>query len=98
MISRNREANQSPGPLRWRVFTATRPGLSRDALPPGLESLTWVANSATLIQGERDAVLVDTFLTIAQSTKLADEVAATARNLKYIYLTHGHGDHCFGST
>jgi glyoxylase-like metal-dependent hydrolase (beta-lactamase superfamily II) len=77
------------------VFTATRPGLSRD-LPPGLEPLTWVANSATLIQGERDAVLVDTFLTREQSARLADEIAATGKNLTYIYVTHGHGDHCFG--
>src|SRR4030081_1876023 len=45
--------------LRYKVFTATRPGLSRD-VPPGKESLMWVANSAPLIYGERDAVLVDT--------------------------------------
>ncbi len=34
-----------PGVLRYKVFTATRPGLSRD-LPPGKESLMWVANSS----------------------------------------------------
>ena len=49
--------------LRYKVFTVTRPGLNRD-VPPGKESLLWVANSATLIYGERDAVLVDTFLTV----------------------------------
>jgi len=53
--------------LRYKVFTATRPGLNRD-LPPGKESLMWVANSATLIYGERDAVLVDSFLTVDQSS------------------------------
>ncbi len=47
--------------LHWEVFTSKRPGLVRD-LPPGNESLAWVANSSTLICGERDAVLVDTFL------------------------------------
>ena len=46
--------------LRWEVLTVKRPGLTRD-LPPGKEELMWVANSSTLIQGERDAVLVDTF-------------------------------------
>ena len=55
-------------PLRYKVFTVTRPGLNRD-VPPGKESLSWVANSATLIYGERDAVLVDTFLTVEQSNE-----------------------------
>ena len=59
-------------PLRYKVFTVTRPGLNRD-VPPGKESLLWVANSATLIYGEQDAVLVDTFLTVEQSSGLADE-------------------------
>ena len=48
--------------LRWDVLTVKRPGLTRD-LPPGKEGLMWVANSSTLIQGERDGVLVDTLLT-----------------------------------
>jgi glyoxylase-like metal-dependent hydrolase (beta-lactamase superfamily II) len=82
-------------PLRYKVFTATRPGLNRD-LPPGRESLMWVANSATLIYGERDAVLVDTFLTVEQSNGLADAIAASGKTLKAIYVTHAHGDHFFG--
>jgi hypothetical protein len=44
-------------PLRYEVFTATRPGLNRD-VPPRRESLMWVANSVTLIHGERDAALI----------------------------------------
>ena len=52
--------------LSWDVLTIRRPGLTRD-LPAGKEELMWVANSSTLIRGERDAVLVDTFLTIEQS-------------------------------
>jgi glyoxylase-like metal-dependent hydrolase (beta-lactamase superfamily II) len=89
------ETGQAPAPLEYHVLTTTRPGLSRD-LPPGYESLAWVANSATLIHGKRDAVLVDTFLTIDHGVKLADEVAASGKNLTYIYVTHGHGDHFFG--
>jgi glyoxylase-like metal-dependent hydrolase (beta-lactamase superfamily II) len=81
--------------LKWDVLTIKRPGLSRD-LPPGKEELAWVANSSTLIHGKKDAVLVDTFLTIEQSQKLADWVAASGKNLKAIYVTHGHGDHFFG--
>jgi glyoxylase-like metal-dependent hydrolase (beta-lactamase superfamily II) len=56
----------------------------------------WVANSSTLIYGERDAVLVDTFLTTEQSRILLDWVVASGKNLTRIYVTHGHGDHFFG--
>ncbi|MDR6289738.1 MULTISPECIES: MBL fold metallo-hydrolase [Inquilinus] len=81
--------------LHWDVLTIRRPGLSRD-LPPGREELRWVANSSTLIHGERDAVLVDTFLTIEQSQTLVDWVVASGKTLTAIYITHGHGDHFFG--
>jgi glyoxylase-like metal-dependent hydrolase (beta-lactamase superfamily II) len=81
--------------LRWDVLTVKRPGLTRD-LPPGKEELMWVANSSTLIQGERDAVLVDTLLTTEQSKTLSDWVVASGKNLTAIYITHGHGDHFFG--
>jgi glyoxylase-like metal-dependent hydrolase (beta-lactamase superfamily II) len=87
--------NRSEGTLKWDVLTSKRPGLSRD-LPPGKEDLLWVSNSATLIYGERDAVLVDTFLTIDQSKTLLNWVIASGKNLTAIYLTHGHGDHVFG--
>jgi len=83
------------GNLQWKVLTSKRPGLSRD-LPPGKEDLLWVSNSSTLIYGERDAVLVDTFLTIEQSQALLNWVIASGKNLTTIYLTHGHGDHVFG--
>ncbi|OEC97212.1 MBL fold metallo-hydrolase [Rhizobium sp. YK2] len=81
--------------LSWRTLNIKRPGLSRD-VPPGREELLWVANSSTLIYGERDAVLVDTFLTIEQTQTLSDWVAASRKNLTAIYVTHGHGDHFFG--
>ena len=71
-------------PLSYKVFTVTRPGLNRD-VPPGKESLMWVANSSTLISGERDAVLVDTFLTVDQSKGLADAIVASGKTLKAIY-------------
>jgi hypothetical protein len=66
--------NQDTG-LTYQILTSKRPGLSR-GLPPGKEDLAWVANSATLISGQRDAVLVDTFLTSEQAKTLADWVAA----------------------
>src|SRR3984957_10714907 len=81
--------------LRWDVLTVKRPGLTRD-LPPGKEELMWVANSSTLIHGERDAVLVDTLLTTEQSKTLSGWVGSSGNSLSAIYITHGHGDHYFG--
>jgi glyoxylase-like metal-dependent hydrolase (beta-lactamase superfamily II) len=81
--------------LSWDVLTIRRPGLTRD-LPAGKEELMWVANSSTLIHGDRDAVLVDTFLTIEQSQTLLNWVVASGKNLTAIYVTHAHGDHFFG--
>jgi glyoxylase-like metal-dependent hydrolase (beta-lactamase superfamily II) len=81
--------------LKWDVFVAKRQGLTRD-LPPGKEELMWVPGSATLIYGEKDAVLVDTLLTVEQAKALVEWVAAHGKNATTIYVTHGHGDHFFG--
>jgi glyoxylase-like metal-dependent hydrolase (beta-lactamase superfamily II) len=89
------ESHKTADRLGYRVFTVRRPGLTPD-IPAGYEPLAWVANSATLIYGMCDAVLVDTFLTLEQSAQLVDEVAASGKNLTYVYITHGHGDHFFG--
>src|SRR5258705_11628481 len=81
--------------LKWEVLVTNRQGLTRD-LPPGKEQWTWVPTSATLIFGQRDAVLVDAFLTVEQAAALVEWVAASGKNLTTIYVTHGHGDHFFG--
>jgi glyoxylase-like metal-dependent hydrolase (beta-lactamase superfamily II) len=58
--------------------------------------LQWVANTVTLIYGDRDAVLVDTFLSADQTRELVDWIAASGRHLTAIHVTHAHGDHFFG--
>jgi glyoxylase-like metal-dependent hydrolase (beta-lactamase superfamily II) len=79
--------------LSYDTFFARRAGLVRD-LPEGdNEDLRWVANTATLIFGERDAVLVDTFTTTEQNARLVDWIKGHGRNLTHIFCTHGHGDH-----
>jgi hypothetical protein len=62
--------SKTPG-LRYAVKTARRPGLTRD-LSYGPEDLQWVANSATLVYGTDDAVLVDTFTSIGQNAELVE--------------------------
>jgi glyoxylase-like metal-dependent hydrolase (beta-lactamase superfamily II) len=39
---------------------------------------------------------VDTFLTVEQSSGLANAIVASGKTLKAIYITHAHGDHFFG--
>jgi glyoxylase-like metal-dependent hydrolase (beta-lactamase superfamily II) len=82
-------------PLNWDVFVTKRQGLTRD-LPPGKEQWMWVPTSATLIYGQRDAVLVDALLIVEHAHALVDWVAASGKHLTTIYVTHGHGDHFFG--
>jgi len=65
-------------------------------LPPSAKQGMWPPISSTLIYGERDAVLVDSFITVEQANALVDWVAASGKNLTTIYVTHGHGDHFFG--
>src|ERR1700676_4595342 len=86
---------QKSNSLKWETFITHRGSLSRDA-PPGKEHLKWVPNTVTLISGEKDAVLVDVFLTIDASKQLVDWVAASGKSLTTIYITHAHGDPFFG--
>jgi len=81
--------------LNWKLLTKKR-GSSTQGLPPGKQDLAWVTNTVTLIYGERDAVLVDTFLSNQHSKELLDWVVESGKNLTTIYITHAHGDHFFG--
>ena len=81
--------------LSWKLLTRKR-NSSTQGIPPGTETLTWVTNTVTLISGERDAVLVDTFLSAQQSKDLVQWVVDSGKNLTAVYITHGHGDHFFG--
>jgi glyoxylase-like metal-dependent hydrolase (beta-lactamase superfamily II) len=81
--------------LRYDILVLKRRGVTRE-LPSGTESLQWVTNTATLIYGEHDAVVVDTFATIDQNQQLVDWITKSGKNLATIYITHAHGDHSFG--
>ena len=81
--------------LSWKLLTKKR-GSSTQGLPPGKEDLAWVTNTVTLIYGERDAILVDTLLSVQHSKELVDWVAESGKNLTTIYITHAHGDHFLG--
>jgi glyoxylase-like metal-dependent hydrolase (beta-lactamase superfamily II) len=89
------EAPQSRESLQWKLFIRRRASATQGT-PPGQDELKWVANTTTLIHGERDALLVDTFLSEVHTAELADWIVASGRRLSTIYITHGHPDHFFG--
>jgi len=81
--------------LSWKILTKQRPGVTQ-GLPPGTDDLAWVTNTVTLIHGEHDAILVDTFLSVQHSKDLVDWLAESGKNLISVYITHAHGDHFLG--
>lgn len=84
-------------PLQHKVFVTKQiPQSGRGPLPDGSTRM-WSPITSTLIWGERDAVLVDPPLTTSQAAEVGDWVAASGRDLRHIYITHGHGDHWFGA-
>jgi glyoxylase-like metal-dependent hydrolase (beta-lactamase superfamily II) len=82
--------------LNWNLLVTPGIPIVTSDLAPGTKQPMWSPISSTLICGKRDAVLVDTFITVEQADILVDWVAASGKNLTTIYATHGHGDHFFG--
>jgi glyoxylase-like metal-dependent hydrolase (beta-lactamase superfamily II) len=82
--------------LTWDVHVAPAEPLQAGDLAPGAEARSWSPISATLISGERDAVLVDALLTVGQAHDLVEWIDGHGKNLTTVYITHGHGDHWFG--
>ncbi|AYV76111.1 MAG: MBL fold metallo-hydrolase [Terrestrivirus sp.] len=64
---------------------------------PGEHQRFWNPTSAILIYGKKDAVLVDTLMTIEDATNLTNWIEMSGKNLIAIYITHGHGDHFLGA-
>lgn len=67
--------------------------------PSGKPGGLWSPISCTLIHTPTHAVLVDTPITNSQVEALISWIQVTLHKgaqLKYIYITHGHGDHWFG--
>ena len=82
--------------LTYQVYVTSILATAGKDVPPGQSRSTWSPISATLISGRRDAVLVDSLITIEQGMAVADWVSSMGKNLTTGYFTHGHGDHWFG--
>jgi glyoxylase-like metal-dependent hydrolase (beta-lactamase superfamily II) len=87
----------SSSSLSYEVFVSDSiPQTGRGTLPNG-DPRMWSPISSTLISGNKDAVLVDPPMTTAQTERVGDWIEASGKRLSHIYVTHGHGDHWFGT-
>jgi glyoxylase-like metal-dependent hydrolase (beta-lactamase superfamily II) len=84
--------------LTYSVYVAPSKYALSDDLPPGEARRMWSPTASTLIFGDRDAILVDPLMTIAESEALAAWVSAFGKNVTTVFVTHAHGDHFFGAS
>ncbi len=56
----------------------------------------WI--NSTLIQGEKDAILIDAQFTMSDARRVAIAITESKKNLTMVYVTHFHPDHYFGLT
>jgi len=83
--------------LSYDVFVSDGvPRVTELRMPDG-SALVSSPVSSTLIYGDRDAVLADPSWTVAQTERLCDWIERSGKRLAFIYVTHGHGDHWFGT-
>ena len=87
----------SPVQLSYDVFVSDGPTWAGDERMPDGTPGVWSPLSSTLISGAQDAILVDPPFTRAQIQRVGDWVEGSGKRLAYIYATHGHGDHWFGT-
>ena len=67
--------------LATEVFTGSEAGFFVDA---------------TLVEGEKDAVLIDNSFTLADAHRVVAGILDAKKNLTTVYVTHWHPDHYFG--
>ena len=82
--------------LTWDVHVAPSEPLHASDLAPGEQAPSWSPISATLISGERDAILVDALLTVGQAHDLVECIDGHGKNVTTVYITQGHRDHGSG--
>jgi glyoxylase-like metal-dependent hydrolase (beta-lactamase superfamily II) len=89
--------SQTGSTLQYDVMVSGLLPTSAPPMPDG-ERPHWSPLSHTLIHGPTEAVIVDPPITVAQTSALADWIAASGRRLAYVYITHWHADHWLGTS
>ncbi|MDX6345973.1 MAG: hypothetical protein QOF84_763 [Streptomyces sp.] len=86
-----------PVALSYEVIVSDGVPRKIDLRLPNGDAILSSPISSTLISGEHDAVLVDPPLTRAQIAQVAEGLARSGKRLAFVYITHGHPDHWFGT-
>lgn len=89
--------------MSWRALGAAlvlASALPATAAPQGYKVYTGSPAgfnvTSTLIEGEKDAVLVDAQFTLADAHRLVAMILESKKNLTTVYVTHAHPDHYWG--
>jgi glyoxylase-like metal-dependent hydrolase (beta-lactamase superfamily II) len=85
------------GRLQYELHIADPIPFASPETAPNGERQMFQYIATTLISGERDAVLVDPPMTIKQTTEVIKWIESSGKALTHIFITHGHGDHWFGT-
>jgi glyoxylase-like metal-dependent hydrolase (beta-lactamase superfamily II) len=83
--------------LNYQLHISDPIPFASPATAPNGERQMFQYIATTLISGERDAVLVDPPMTTAQTARVINWLEASGKTLRHIFVTHGHGDHWFGT-
>ncbi|MEV6041217.1 MBL fold metallo-hydrolase [Nonomuraea sp. NPDC052116] len=83
--------------LRYDVLVADGVPRQRSMRLPDGGPIVSSPLASTLILGQTDAVLVDPPFTREQVQAVGDWIEQWGKRLAYVYATHGHGDHWFGT-
>lgn len=92
-----KERGAGAAALSYQVFTSEPIPFADGAKAPNGAPHMFSSISSTLIFGKTDAVLVDPPMTIEQAERVAAWVHESGKRLKHVFITHGHGDHWFGT-
>ena len=86
-------------PLTAEVYVTPQIDVNPAIRLPFSGSVKWSPISSTLIYGEKEAIHVDTPITIDQNEALAPWIETRLgkdQKLTTVYITHGHRDHFLG--
>ncbi|WP_247195904.1 MBL fold metallo-hydrolase [Streptomyces sp. GESEQ-35] len=86
-----------PAAMSYEVLVSDGVPRKIDLRLPNGDGIVSSPISSTLISGQHDAVLVDPPLTHGQIAQVAEGLARSGKRLAFVYITHGHADHWFGT-
>lgn len=96
-FAQGKSAVSAPTTLHYETLVMDGVVRAGGAKLPSGEPIVSSPVTSILIYGDTDAILVDPPMSIGQTKQVVEWIAHTGKHLKYIYSTHGHGDHWAGT-